>query len=362
MLQTNNLRVTETIPLLSPNALKASLPITEAAARHVTTARREIEAVLAGEDARVIAIVGPCSIHDPVAAIEYAERLARVRQRLADDVLVVMRAYFEKPRTTTGWKGLINDPHLDGTRDLQAGIQCARKLLLQLAELGMPTATELLDPVVPQYTADLIAWAAVGARTTESQTHREMASGLSMPVGFKNGTDGSLSIAINAMRAAQAPHSFLGVDDSGHVAAIRTVGNPHSHVVLRGGHSGPNYERSHVERASRELRNVGLCDRVLIDCSHANSGKDPNNQTRVAGDVATQLARADHGVLGVMVESHLVGGRQDLGPSPSTLRYGQSITDACIDFDATEQLLMQLATAAARQRTARRVDAVGPLV
>lgn len=362
MLQTNNLRVTETVPLLSPNALKERLPITEAAARTVATARGELEAVLKGEDSRVVAIVGPCSIHDPSAAIEYATRLNRLRLRVADDVLIVMRAYFEKPRTTTGWKGLINDPHLDGTRDVQAGLQCARKLLLDLAELGMPTATEMLDPVVPQYTADLIAWAAIGARTTESQTHREMASGLSMPVGFKNGTDGSLSIAINAMRAAQAPHSFLGVDDTGHVAAIRTRGNPYSHVVLRGGHSGPNYDRTHVAQASHELRAAGLCDRLMIDCSHANSGKDPNNQLRVASDVSSQLSQANHGVLGVMVESHLVGGRQDLGASPSTLRYGQSITDACIDIDATEGLLTELASAVSKRKAAPRVDATQPLV
>jgi 3-deoxy-7-phosphoheptulonate synthase len=362
MLATNNLRVTETVPLPSPNSLKERFPITERAASSVTTARREIEAVLSGADSRAIVIVGPCSIHDPVAAIEYAERLRRLQLQLSDDLLIVMRAYFEKPRTTTGWKGLINDPHLDGTRDVQTGLQHARKLLLDIAELGIPTATEMLDPVVPQYTADLIAWAAIGARTTESQTHREMASGLSMPVGFKNGTDGSLSIAINAMRAAQAAHSFLGVDDNGHVAAIRTSGNPYSHVVLRGGSAGPNFERSHVQHASHQLREAGLCDRVLIDCSHANSGKDPNNQTRVAADVASQLVDERCGVLGVMIESHLVAGRQDLGASPASLLYGQSITDACIDIETTEQLLRDLASVLARRQPSPRVDAARALV
>jgi len=362
MLETNNLRVTETIPLLSPNNLKAALPMTARAAENVTTARQEIEAVLTGRDSRVVAIVGPCSIHDPVAAVDYAQRLMRIRTRLADDVVIVMRTYFEKPRTTTGWKGLINDPHLDGTRDVQTGLQNARKLLLDLATMGMPTATEMLDPVVPQYTADLIAWAAIGARTTESQTHREMASGLSMPVGFKNGTDGSLSIAINAMHAARTSHSFLGIDDAGHVAAIRTTGNPHSHVVLRGGGNGPNFHRAAVERASHQLRIAGLCDRVLIDCSHANSGKDPANQITVASDVAAQLSAGANGILGVMIESHLVAGRQDLGSSPATLRYGQSVTDACIDVEATDRTLTQLAASVAQRRRRASLDAATALV
>lgn len=361
MLETHNRRVMETIPVQSPHVLKATLPLSDRAAHTVASGRREIEDAIEGKDARPIVIVGPCSLHDPKAAIEYAERLMELRERLSDDLIVCMRAYFEKPRTTIGWKGMINDPHLDGSRDVQAGLHRARKLLLDLAELGMPTATEMLDPVVPQYIADLITWAAIGARTTESQTHREMASGLSMAVGFKNGTDGSLSIAINAMRAARAAQTFLGVDDNGHVAAIATRGNPHSHIVLRGGSDGPNYQRSHVERASRQLRDAGLCERVMIDCSHANSGKDHNHQVVVAGDITTQLKDHRDQILGIMLESHLVAGRQDLGASPTTLRYGQSVTDACIDFETTEQVLTKLAGATSKRRPAA-LDAAVALV
>lgn len=362
MLETNNVHVTETVPLITPNALKAQRPLTPSAAAHVLAGRAEIEAVIAGKDRRLLAIVGPCSIHDSAAALEYAERLMRLRERLADDLVICMRTYFEKPRTTVGWKGLINDPHLNGTHDVQAGLLAARTLLLQLAEQGMPTATEMLDPVVPQYIADLMAWAAIGARTTESQTHREMASGLSMPVGFKNGTDGGLSIAIHAMQAAQAAHSFLGIDERGQVAVIRTRGNPHCHAVLRGGRSGPNYDSAHVTDAITQLRAAKVCDRVLVDCSHANSGKDPNHQPHVVDDLCAQLKRGERGLLGVMMESHLVAGRQDLGASPESLRFGQSITDACIDFEATERALTRLAHAAAHSQRAPSIDAAVALV
>ena len=350
MLETNNLRIAQVERLMSPRELNQALPLSEAAAQVVATARREIEAVLSGRDPRLLVIVGPCSIHDPVAAREYAERMLELRARVRDDLLICMRAYFEKPRTTVGWKGLVNDPHLDGTQDIPTGLQTARRLLLDLAELGIPTATEMLDPIVPQYMADLISWSAIGARTTESQTHREMASGLSMPVGFKNGTDGSLAVAVNAMRAAREPHSFLGIDVDGRVSVVRTSGNPHCHVVLRGGTSGANYHADAVGGAATLLREAGLQSRVLIDASHANSGKDAQNQVQVVADVAGQVAAKSADILGVMIESHLVAGRQDLTGPVSSLRYGQSITDACVDFATTERMLVQLAQSHAATR------------
>jgi len=345
--QTNNLRVGQIEPLISPEALKRSLPLAAQAAHLVGETRRQIEAALAGEDSRLLAIVGPCSIHDPAAALEYAERLLPLRRRLAGELLICMRVYFEKPRTTVGWKGLINDPHLDGSCDVATGLSRARKLLCDLAELGMPAATETLDPVTPQYLADLVAWTAIGARTTESQTHREMASGLSMPVGFKNGTDGGLEIALNAMQAARAPHSFIGIDGAGQVSVVRTRGNPHTHLVLRGGRGRPNYREADVVQAAASLRAAGLNPRVLVDCSHDNSGKNHEHQARVLAEVARQL-EADAGrVLGVMLESNLVAGRQELAAGRA-LVHGQSITDACIDFETTEALLYRLAAAAHR--------------
>jgi len=362
MPETNNVRVTETTALITPHALKRELPLSARAQANVFSARQEIEAVISGRDTRLLAIVGPCSVHDPKAALEYADKLMTLRERFSDTLLICMRTYFEKPRTTVGWKGLINDPHLNGTYDIQAGLAVARGLLLELANRGMPTATELLDPVVPQYLADLIAWAAIGARTTESQTHREMASGLSMPVGFKNGTDGGLGIAVQAMQAASAPHSFLGIDEEGHAAVIRTQGNPFCHVVLRGGRSGSNFHNEAIAHASRTLRSAKLMERVMVDCSHANSGKDHNNQPRVIDDLCTQLLRGEQPILGVMLESNLVAGRQDLTDTPLTLRYGQSITDACIDFEATEAALTRLARAAEARRTRPALDAVTPMV
>jgi 3-deoxy-7-phosphoheptulonate synthase len=344
MEKTDNLRVEGIDPLTTPARLREAIPLSERGAAFVASARTQIEAVIDGHDHRRLAIVGPCSIHDPRAALEYAERLEPVRERLGDELLICMRVYFEKPRTTVGWKGLINDPHLDGSCDVAHGLRVARGLLCQLAEMGVPAATETLDPVAPQYMSDVIGWTAIGARTTESQTHREMASGLSMPVGFKNGTDGGLEIAINAMQAARAPHSFIGIDERGQVGVVRTRGNAHTHVVLRGGSKGPNYAAADVEAASQRLAKAGLAPRVLIDCSHANSGKDHERQPAVVDAVAAQLEAGSRRVLGVMLESHLVAGKQKLQPG-KPLVYGQSITDACMDFDTTVAALERLARA-----------------
>jgi 3-deoxy-7-phosphoheptulonate synthase len=341
MRKTHYLRVVDIAPLVTPEELKSEIPINKDAADFVFRSRERIESILDGRDRRLLAILGPCSIHDPKAAVEYAERLARLRDEVEGQLLVCMRVYFEKPRTTVGWKGLINDPNLDGSRDVSTGLKRARQLLLDLAEMGMPTATEMLDPISPQYISDLVGWTAVGARTTESQTHREMASGLSMPVGFKNGTDGGLSVAINAMRAARQAHSFIGIDEHGRVSVIRTTGNNYCHVVLRGGSSGPNYGPEQVAAAVDALKDTALNERVLIDCSHANSEKNYRNQPKVMADVARQIAEGSTHILGVMVESNLVAGRQDLSPWSSNLVYGQSITDACIDIDTTETAVRQ---------------------
>jgi len=351
MQNTSDVRVLETMPLSTPDQIKAELPISELASDTVARARAEIEAVVHGRDPRLLVVVGPCSIHDPGAALEYAERLLRVRDRYGDALLLCMRGYFEKPRTTVGWKGLINDPHLDDSYDIGTGLRIARKLLLSLAELGLPIANEALDPVTPQYLADLIAWSAIGARTTESQTHREMASGLSMPVGFKNGTDGSLDVAINAMQSASAAHSFIGIDGAGRVSVVRTRGNPHAHVVLRGGSKGPNFSDDAVRSAAAKLRAAAQNPRVLVDCSHGNSQKDYTRQPLVAEAIAEQLECGSQDVLGVMLESHLVAGRQDL-VAGRALCYGQSITDACIDFSTTEGVFERLASAA-RSRAKR---------
>jgi 3-deoxy-7-phosphoheptulonate synthase len=338
MRTTKDLRIVETTALRSPDDVTRELPLSDRAADVVFRARQEIQGVLEGRDPRKLVIVGPCSIHDPQAALEYAERLLALRERVSDALLIVMRVYFEKPRTTVGWKGLINDPHLDGTNDIPTGIRKARSLLREIAELGLPAATEMLDPIIPQYIADSISWSAIGARTTESQTHREMASGLSMPVGFKNGTDGSLGVAINAMIAASRPHSFLGVDGAGRVGVVRTAGNPHCHIVLRGGAVGPNYGAAEVAKAVAALNKAHVSPRVLIDASHDNSSKDPSRQPAVLSDVGQQLRSGDPHILGVMLESHLRAGRQEL-TDKSSLTYGQSITDGCIGFDTTVEVL-----------------------
>ncbi len=344
MEQTHNLRVERIEPLTPPAELKRELPQSEALAGFVAGTRREIEAVLAGRDRRLLAIVGPCSIHDPQAALEYAERLSALRARFADELLLCMRVYFDKPRTSVGWKGLINDPALDGSCDVATGLRRAREVLLAINALGVPAATETLDPVAPQYLGDLVSWTAIGARTTESQTHREMASGLSMPIGFKNGTDGGLEVAVNAMKSARVAHAFLGIDEAGHVAVVRTRGNASTHVVLRGGRGRSNYSDADVRAAGELARSAGLCPRVLVDCSHDNSEKSHENQPRVLADVAAQVASGSPHVLGVMLESNLVAGRQDL-VAGCPLVYGQSITDACIDFATTERVVEQLASA-----------------
>jgi 3-deoxy-7-phosphoheptulonate synthase len=340
MHSTKNLRVVDTTVLQSPDEVTQELPLSERGAEVIIQARSEIEAIVHGKDSRKLVIVGPCSIHDPEAAIEYAHRLSALRSRLSDQLMIVMRVYFEKPRTTVGWKGLINDPHLDGSFDIPKGLRKARSLLRDIAELGMPAATEMLDP---------ISWTAIGARTTESQTHREMASGLSMPVGFKNGTDGSLGVAVNAMITASRAHSFLGLDTSGRVGVVRTAGNPHTHLVLRGGASGPNYDAASVSLAVEALKKANVAPGVLVDASHDNSKKNHERQVDVLADVGAQLRNGSEHLLGVMVESNLVAGRQDL-KNKQDLTYGQSITDACVDFATTEKMLERLAVDAASQR------------
>ncbi|HEY9824325.1 MAG TPA: 3-deoxy-7-phosphoheptulonate synthase, partial [Stenomitos sp.] len=321
MQKTYDLHVVETNPLISPALLHHELPITEAASALVASTRDRIRNIMRNEDRRLLVIVGPCSVHDVAAAYDYGQRLAKLRQELSDDLEIIMRVYFEKPRTNIGWKGLINDPYLDGSYDINTGMRLARKLLLDLAGLGLPAATELLDPITPQYIADVISWTAIGARTTESQTHREMASGLSMPIGFKNNTDGSLQAAINAMLAASQPHHFLGINLHGLASIVATTGNPDTHLVLRGGKSGPNYAASYVETAAKELTRLNLNSRIMVDCSHANALKDHNRQPIVLEEVAEQLLSGSRHLSGVMIESHLVAGNQPLPEDLSQLVY-----------------------------------------
>jgi 3-deoxy-7-phosphoheptulonate synthase len=355
MIPTSDLHVVETRPLVPPVVLHRELPITEGAARTVQQSRERIKAILHAGDRRLLVIVGPCSVHDVDAAREYADAIASAHRRHHDELEVVMRVYFEKPRTTVGWKGLINDPHLDGSYDINTGLRRARALLLHLGALELPAATELLDPVVPQYIADLISWTAIGARTTESQTHREMASGLSMPIGFKNGTDGSAGTAINAMEAAARPHHFLGINAEGHAAIVSTTGNPDGHLVLRGGKGGPNFQPEAVEAAAAQLARDGLPARLMVDCSHGNSNKDYRRQSEVLRSIAAQVASGSRHVMGVMIESHLVAGSQKIPADLSQLTYGQSITDACLDLATTLALLEELALAV---RTARERDLI----
>lgn len=341
--KTFDLHVVETRSLLSPETIHCLFPLTEKAAGLVTQTRQTIRNILKGVDPRLLVIVGPCSIHDVVAAYEYGEKLVYLRNELKDKLEIVMRVYFEKPRTITGWKGMINDPHLDGSYDINTGLQRARKLLLDLAYLGLPAATELLDPITPQYIADLVSWTAIGARTTESQTHREMASGLSMPVGFKNGTDGSFDSAINAMIAASKPHHFLGINYKGLASIITTTGNPDGHLVLRGGNAEANYDLIHVNRAAEFLKNKGICSRLMIDCSHGNSNKNYKRQPTVLDNIAHQIKDGNSPIMGVMIESHLVAGNQSIPQDLSQLTYGQSVTDACVDFQTTVSMLHNLA-------------------
>jgi len=348
--QTDDLRIRDITQVAPPSTLQQEFPISDAAAETVYGARREIQAILHEEDDRLLVVVGPCSVHDPEAAMEYATRLAGIRDELKNDLMIVMRLYFEKPRTTVGWKGLINDPDLDGSFEINKGLRLARKLLLDLAELGVPAGTEFLDLISPQYVADLISWGAIGARTTESQGHRELASGLSCPVGFKNATDGTVKVAIDAIHAATRPHVFMSVTKDGNSAIFSTSGNADTHVILRGGQR-PNYDTESVNIAAEEIIEAGLTPKIMIDFSHANSRKRPEKQIQVSRDVAGQIARGDRRIIGVMIESHLVAGRQDLTPQRD-LVYGQSVTDACIGWTDTVPMLRELATASAARREA----------
>jgi 3-deoxy-7-phosphoheptulonate synthase len=355
MHETSNLHVVETTPLLSPELLRHELPLSDQAAACVFNARQAIKQVFFADDPRLVAVVGPCSIHDVDAARDYAGNLLEAKQRWDDALIVLMRVYFEKPRTSTGWKGLISDPHLDDSNDMNTGLRVGRGLLQELAERGLPAACEMLDPVTPQYLADLVSWGAIGARTTESQTHRMMASGLSMPVGFKNATDGSLGAAINAIKAAAHSHHFLGVNNHGVVSVIRTTGNGHTHIVLRGGADGPNYSASHIEQAVEALTSGNVIPRIMVDCSHGNSSKDPENQPAVCADLAEQIRNGQDAIRGVMIESNLVAGRQAFPQPREDLVYGQSITDGCVDFTTTEAMLDGLAEAVRASRLTAKI-------
>jgi len=348
---TDDVRIDDIRPLIPPAILMEEIHPGEDAITRIADARRQISDIVHGKDDRLVVVVGPCSIHDPNAALDYANRLKPLFDEHSDDLFLVMRTYFEKPRTTVGWKGLINDPNLDGSFDINHGLRVARGLLSSLAELNLPTGTEFLDPISPQFVADLVSWGAIGARTTESQVHRELASGLSMPVGFKNGTRGTVIIAVEAVRAARNAHHFLSVTKQGLTAIVATKGNLDCHVILRGGTGKPNYHLEDIEETVQMLEGAGLEGRLMVDCSHANSGKDHEKQPAVASDVARQIASGSTGVFGLMLESFLVGGRQDNGSNPE-LEYGQSITDACMGWDATVPVIEELAEAVRKRRSA----------
>ncbi len=362
MEQLENLNVVAQELLVTPAQLKAELPIPDEVRHHVRDARQQVRNILSGTDPRLLVVIGPCSIHDVDAAEDYARRLKAIAVELAPTLLIVMRAYFEKPRTTVGWKGLVNDPFLDGTFHIEEGIRIARRLLLRIAALGLPLSTEALDPISPQYLHELIAWSAIGARTTESQTHREMASGLSSAVGFKNGTDGSLDVAINALQSVSKPHRFLGINQSGQVSIIHTRGNDAAHVVMRGGHLGPNYDRESIAACERALAAAGLKANIMIDCSHANSGKEPNRQVDVARDAAAQITAGNRSIMGLMIESNINAGNQKLGGDLTKLAYGVSVTDPCVGWATSADLLRELAhglgnVLAQRSRRGARVEA-----
>ncbi len=339
MYRTQDLHVKEIVPLLSPRALKALSPTPEPVNATVAQARERVVRILNQEDDRLLVVIGPCSIHDEKSALEYATRLSKLQKEFADKMEIVMRVYFEKPRTTIGWKGLVNDPHLDGSQDIEAGLKIARKLLQTINGMGLPAATEFLDPIVPQYIANLVTWAAIGARTTESQTHREMASGLSMPVGLKNSTDGSLQVAIDAMGATRHPHSFIGMNEDGVTSIVRTSGNPHAHVVLRGGRAMTNYDAASIQAAEAKLISEKLPPVLMVDCSHANSEKKFAKQEDVWHSVIEQRVAGTKSLIGLMVESHLNEGNQPIPKNKSELHYGVSITDSCIGWEATERML-----------------------
>src|SRR5215469_4002737 len=339
MFRTQDLRVKEIVRLIEPAALKAALPISEAAGKTVVHSRDAVKNILHQKDPRLLVVVGPCSIHDEKGALEYAEKLNLLRKELAGQMEIVMRVYFEKPRTTVGWKGLINDPHLDNSQDIESGLKIARRLLLEITGMGLAAGTEFLDPIIPQYIADLITWSAIGARTTESQTHRELASGLSMPVGFKNATDGSLQIAIDAMTSARTSHSFLGIDQDGFTSVVRTTGNNDGHIVLRGGRLQTNYDAKSIHEAEMKLAQGGLPAVLMVDCSHANSGKQPARQEDVWQSIIQQRVGGTKSLTGAMIESYLQEGAQPIPKKLSELRYGVSITDACISWETTERML-----------------------
>lgn len=349
MQQTDDLRIVEVNEVVAPQTLHNLYPITDSAAETIYTTRQAIHNVLHRQDDRLLVVVGPCSIHDTQAAREYARKLKTIKQELDQDLIIVMRIYFEKPRTTVGWKGLINDPYLDESFQINEGLQLARHLLLDVADMGVPTATEFLDLISPQYIADLIAWGAIGARTTESQGHRELASGLSCPVGFKNGTDGGFKIATDAMMSASRPHIFMSLTKEGRSAIFQTTGNEDCHIILRGG-KAPNYDAVHVQQACEQMTKLGMTPNLMIDCSHANSLKQHERQLIVADDIAQQISTGDNRIMGAMIESHLVSGRQDV-EDKNNLTYGQSITDACIDWEQTEIVLRKLADAVRVRRT-----------
>lgn len=342
MQRTSDINVVETRPLPSPAALIAEVPKSEAQAEFVMKSRQDIHRLIFTDDKRLLLIVGPCSLHDVDAGREYGRRLAALAREVSDRVMIVMRVYFEKPRTTVGWKGLIMDPHLDGSNDLAAGLRIARSFLRDILDLGLPTATELLDPITPQYIADLICWSAIGARTAESQTHRQMASGLSMPIGIKNGTDGSAQTAINAILAASQPQTFLGINLSGVASAVVTAGNPNCHIVLRGGTSGPNYSPEHIASTERQLEAAGLIKSILVDCSHGNSAKKPERQPEVMRALISQIVAGNTSIMGAMIESNLMAGSQPFPQPSGKLRRGVSITDPCIGWAATESLVREV--------------------
>lgn len=337
-----NLNVASQESLITPEQLKSNMPLSDKAAKTVAEGRQAIYDILDGKDHRLFLVVGPCSIHDPEAALDYAHRLKKLADEVSDTLLIIMRVYFEKPRTTVGWKGLINDPHLNDTFDIERGLHLGRRLLLDINELGLPAATEALDPISPQYLQDTISWSAIGARTTESQTHREMSSGLSTAIGFKNGTDGNLDVAVNAMKSVSYPHSFLGIDQQGKGAIIRTKGNRYGHVVLRGGGGKPNYDSVNVALCEQALEKAGLRKSIMVDCSHANSSKDPSIQPLVMNDVSLQIMEGNRSIQSLMIESNINWGNQSIPENLEDLKYGVSLTDACIDWEATEKAIREM--------------------
>ncbi len=339
MVQTNNLNVTQVSPIIAPFNLKQVFPLSEAGASFVNSSRNTIKDILHGRDKRLMAVIGPCSIHDADAALEYARRLSRLAEEVKEQMFIIMRVYFEKPRTTVGWKGLINDPDLDGSHRISKGLGIARRLFCEITELKLPIASEMLDPITPQYLSDIISWGAIGARTTESQTHREMSSGLSFPVGFKNGTDGSLQVAIDAISAASRPHNFLGINYEGRSSIVQTTGNPDVHIVLRGGNDGPNYSPEDIQKTAELLEKNNVSQSIMVDCSHANSYKDHNRQSEVLDSVVTQLIEKPGSIAGIMVESNLEEGSQKIPDDLSQLKYGVSVTDKCIDWKTTETII-----------------------